>query len=191
MRNTWKHTAGGRHVDLSGNGVSGIDIKDIAYSLSRTCRFGGHTREFFSVARHSIFVCNLILEDDAGTKPSIEAYRLAYAGLLHDAHEAYIGDLSTPVKAMIGDGYRELDKSIQKRCFAAFGADFDLLERVKHYDQVSLATEFRDLMGGIQSHCGYVLPAPSRTRLAGGYDPDGDAKRFLLLYHYLSGEVNP
>jgi len=68
---------------------SDVHIADIAGGLAHTCRFGGHCRSFYSVAQHSLFVASEL--EDQG--PRLELY-----GLLHDAAEAYLGDLPRPVK---------------------------------------------------------------------------------------------
>lgn len=72
-----------------------IYIEDIARSLSMTCRFRGHVSSFYSVAEHSVKVRQLVIE--AGHPD------LGLAALLHDAHEAYVGDVPTPLKNKIGD----------------------------------------------------------------------------------------
>lgn len=66
-------------------------IRDIAHALSRLPRFLGHTRDFYSVAQHSLFVVDVLC--DAGADEGLQA-----AGLLHDAQEAYFGDVPTPLK---------------------------------------------------------------------------------------------
>lgn len=76
-----------------------IDIKDIAHALSNICRYGGHIKKFYSVAQHSVIVSELVPQE----------YKLA--ALLHDASEAYLNDIVSPAKRMLGD-YIKLEKSI-------------------------------------------------------------------------------
>lgn len=110
-----------------------IRIEDIAHALSCMPRFAGHTRWFYSVAQHSVHVSQLVPP------------HLAKAALLHDAAEAYILDMPTPIKLMLPE-YREMEDAIMYCAatalrFTHWGAD-----EVKHADKVALATEKRDLM---------------------------------------------
>ena len=68
-----------------------ICIEDVAHSLSNLCRYGGHSKVFYSVAEHSIRCC------DKGSNPIARMW-----GLLHDASEAYIGDICSPFKSRLG-----------------------------------------------------------------------------------------
>lgn len=81
---------GGKVVDLLEPKREDIDIDHIAKVLSRQYRFNGNTRTPITVAEHSIFVSDLLIDDG-----------LAFKGLLHDAHEAFFGDISTPLKQAI------------------------------------------------------------------------------------------
>jgi hypothetical protein len=90
---TWMLTYTGATVDLQFGDPTAISILDIAAGLSKINRFNGHTRRVYSVAEHSLHVCHVMERDLQIREP-----RLLLAGLLHDAHEAYIGDLSTPMK---------------------------------------------------------------------------------------------
>jgi 5'-deoxynucleotidase YfbR-like HD superfamily hydrolase len=82
-----------------------VSIDDIAHALSNLCRFNGHTRTFFSVAQHSVEVANLLYASAAKEHRALSAL----CGLLHDAHEAYVGDFPTPFKVLLGQPFREAE----------------------------------------------------------------------------------
>lgn len=114
-----------------------ICIADIAISLSKTCRFGGHCFSFYSVAQHSVLVSKLCPP------------WLALAGLLHDASEAYLGDVLRELKPEFGD-YLAIEKRLQGEIYKRFGIVLSDVDRelIKRHDDVALATEKRDLMRG-------------------------------------------
>jgi hypothetical protein len=125
-----------------------IEIKDIALSLSRICRFTGHCHEFYSVAEHSVRVsrlCSTLLTERGSTVEEVRVQALW--GLLHDASEAYVADLSRPVKHAPGmAGYRALEKLVQRVVCRRFGLHQDEPAVVKEADTILLTTEARDLM---------------------------------------------
>ena len=107
----WIQTYTGRAFYPLNPGRSDISIADIAHALSMQCRFTGHTRRFYSVAEHSVMVeamgSQILLRREAERnsgkfsappKPTSEIVQQSLALLLHDAAEAYIGDLTTPLK---------------------------------------------------------------------------------------------
>ena len=111
-----------------------IRIEDIAHALSCMPRFAGHTRWFYSVAQHSVHVSRLVPP------------HLAKAALLHDAAEAYILDMPTPIKAML-PVYGEMEVGLMIAVSKALlGGKPMLYAEVKRADMVALATEKRDLM---------------------------------------------
>ncbi|MEO4031068.1 phosphohydrolase [Chromobacterium vaccinii] len=112
-----------------------IRIEDIAHALSNVCRFNGHTRQFYSVAQHSVIVSTLV--------PN----HLALAALFHDGSEAYISDVTRPVKPYL-EGYACIEQRIQDAIGAAFNIDPALFKHpeIARADLIALATERRDLM---------------------------------------------
>ncbi len=129
----WIQTFLGNRVDLGGGPPDQIDIRDIAHSLARQCRFGGHVRGYFSVAQHSVHVSRLCDPQDA------------LWGLLHDATEGYLIDLPRPIKQMLPE-YKPMESRLMARIAYAFGLDGEMPESVKVADVTALATERRDLM---------------------------------------------
>lgn len=114
-----------------------IDIVDIAHSLSNMCRFVGHCNEFYSVAQHSVLVSQQV--------PA----RFALWGLLHDASEAYISDVATPIKRSPAmKAYCEAENRLMLAVCKAFGLDFVEPDSVVLADKRMLATEQRCLVNG-------------------------------------------
>lgn len=129
----------GRYVSLTDTVAHTIDISDIAHALSQLSRFGGHTRTFYSVAQHSVLVSHIVPPQ----------YRLH--ALLHDAAEAYFGDMVQPLKYLPGCGaYRDHESLMQARIFDRFGLGMQqedaCRDSIRMADLVMLATERRDLM---------------------------------------------
>lgn len=111
-----------------------VALEDIAHALALTCRFGGHCNTFYSVAQHSVFVSELVRVSES------------LVGLLHDAPEAYLGDIVRPLKISLPD-FNAIEEGVKKAVFQHFGiGDYDGGE-LKRADNVALFTEFRDLMG--------------------------------------------
>lgn len=126
-------TASGNLFNFVSHEANILNIEDIAHALSHICRFTGHTREFYSVAQHSVLVSHLVPRE------------YALQGLMHDAAESVLGDVSSPLKQLLPD-YKSLEKTIEKTIFEKFGLPATLHESVKAADLTMLVTEQRELM---------------------------------------------
>ncbi len=113
-----------------------IELMDIAHALSHLCRFNGHTKRFYSVGEHSLHV-SALLEHHG---PSIQAW-----GLLHDAAEAYLGDMVRPIKKHMPD-FQAIEDRLLQRIAKRFDLVWPIPDVVFDADDILLATEFRDLM---------------------------------------------
>lgn len=134
-------TQGGRYIDFIAVDDNDYDVEDIAHALANLGRFTGHTRSFYSVAQHSVLASRIVPEEDA------------LAALLHDASEAYLGDVAKPLKELLPD-YRAIEERLERALFAQFGVPYPLPASVKRADRILLATEKRDLMPAHDRSCG-------------------------------------
>jgi len=107
----WIQTYNGHAVDLLNPSANDIDHIDIAHALSLINRFTGHTTEAWSVAQHSV-VGSILAEV---IYPEIKW--LPHQFLFHDAAEAYVGDVSSPLKSVLV-GYRDIEEK-HKKCIEA------------------------------------------------------------------------
>jgi len=128
-------TLSGRQIDPFNLRTKDIDIQDIAHSLAMQCRYNGHTRRFYSVAEHSVLVSQVLPDE----------HKLW--GLLHDATEAYIGDMVSPVKGRMTD-FKKLEQQIEKAVAERFGLTSAMPEIVHGADKHILSLELDWLAGG-------------------------------------------
>lgn len=148
----WMETFGGRKVNPFNVKEEDVDIRVIAHSLSLTCRYGGHCKVFYSVADHSIRVADIV-------EPK---YQLA--ALLHDAGEAFLGDVIRPLKYNLPI-IQEAEERALKVVMGKFGVDWseDVREAVKQADNIVGATEGRDLMYHVEDWG--KLPEPLEAKI--------------------------
>jgi hypothetical protein len=114
-----------------------LDAGDIARALANHCRFGGHSRVFYSVAQHSVIVSRLV-EERGGDVEDV------FAALMHDASEAYLGDMPHPLKhrSPLGAAFKEAEDHLERAIRDRFGIKFDV-PAIKEADRALLATERR------------------------------------------------
>ena len=128
-------TVSGRWVNPFDPDPAQLDAGDIARALANQCRFGGHSRVFYSVAQHSVIVSELV-EQRGGDAED------AFAALMHDATEAYLGDMPHPIKhrSPLGAAFKEAEDQLEAALRAHFRIRPDVPE-IKRADRALLATE--------------------------------------------------
>jgi hypothetical protein len=128
----------GRGFDVFDPDPADVRLADIAAGLAHTCRFGGHPRRFYSVAEHSLHV-----SDDLPADP-----RLRLLGLLHDAGEAYVGDVPRPVKRRV-EGFEHIESAVLDAVWSGLDIEPPTAaewERVMRADDRLLAYEAGELL---------------------------------------------
>lgn len=130
---TWS----GRKFNLLTPEPTTILIEDIAHALSLQCRFNGHCDEFYSVAEHSVEVCKLV--EKIGMKRNI-----VLTALLHDAAEAYTGDVVSPLKNLLPE-FKRIESNLERHIAERFGLVYPFPEAVHVADKKMLQKEFSSL----------------------------------------------
>ena len=153
-------TRNGYFVNVFKPDPATIDIRDIAFALARMPRFGGHTNEFFSVARHSVAVHNMMQTDE-----------LRLCALLHDASEAYLIDIPSPIKQHLPE-YKTIENGLMYVIAEKFGFQWPLPQIVKDADEIQLEAEWEEFM---------ILEKLFRETV----DFDQDEKIFLEAFNVL------
>lgn len=139
-RGPWIKTYSGLHFYPLDPRTEDICIEDIAHALSHQCRFSGHTKKFFSVASHSLYVTDLVERGGFQTAS-------VFAGLMHDASEAYLVDVPKPIKPRLR-GYKDMEDSVSRAICRRWNIVHPWPEEVYEADLRAMYAEGRDLMGG-------------------------------------------
>ncbi len=144
----WQRMLSGRRLDLLDPTPMDIEIEDIAHGLAFVARWNGQTHGDYpySVAEHSLLVEALYtrLYPKAPVKWQL-------AALLHDAPEYVIGDMISPVKASVGEGYGELDERLTTAIHVRFGlpakTPVSIKKAIKRADKISAWLEATQIAG--------------------------------------------
>jgi hypothetical protein len=148
-----------------------IKIDDIAHALAQQCRFGGHSRTFYSIAQHSVLVSQLCRPEDV------------LWGLLHDASEAYLLDLVRPLKDLTEfRAYRAAESKLQRCIMEQFGMGPEQPASVTAADDWVLAIEYRDLMTPARDQ--YIATPPSHITISvqEPWSPERAEREFLKTF---------
>jgi hypothetical protein len=150
-----------------------IHITDIAHALGMVCRYAGHCRRFYSVAEHSVLLSHTVDPEHA------------LWALLHDATEAYIGDIVRPLKHQM-PGYLATEARLALVVAIKFGLPGAIPEQVVEHDTRIVVDERQALM----SPCRLPWPmieeyAPLGVTIT-GWDPTTATGKFLDRYRQLN-----
>ena len=168
----WIQTYSGRKFFYDNIKSNKICIEDIAFALSNVCRFTGHVRGY-SVAQHSVLVSKNVPTEDA------------LWGLMHDASEAYAGDVNKPLKVILGASYGAIEHKILRLIAREFDLKGDIPLSVHLADMRMLLTEKRDLFKTILPWSGYAGVQPYDFKIT-PWSAKVAEKRFLERYKQLT-----
>lgn len=182
----WFQTFTGKLVDVEHPTPDAVDIQDIAHALSMTCRYGGHCREFYSVAEHSVHV--MILGE-----PHV-SNKLRLSLLLHDAAEAYVGDIISPVKKLLSP----LSTELEDKWLRAIQEKFDLGDGltntdpvVQQADALALSVEVLSLFYPVLPEWWQKFPIPTRDQYfpVECWSPKEARGKFLDNFHRIREDL--
>ena len=168
----WQRMLSGRRLDLLDPSPLDVEIEDIAHGLARVARWNGQTRgpHVFSVAQHS-----LLVEAIAGAIDPGLTHEARLLVLLHDAPEYVIGDIISPFKAVLGDGYKGIENRLLSAIHLRFGlppaAPKPVAVLAKTADKASAYLEATRLAGFVEAEAAKFFGRPAAM-------PD-DADEFL------------
>lgn len=161
--------ASGALFDIADPDGSEFTLQDIAHGLGRVCRFAGQTSRFYSVAEHCFHVSSLV---------PLEHKR---AALLHDAAEAFIGDVTRPLKALLPD-YRAIEANVEAAIQRRFLGHLDTTAihhpAIKAVDLAMCAVEARELMPNVARYWSGMPADPEAWERAKGRRLNCDKPEF-------------
>lgn len=150
----------GKVFDLKILDPDSICIEDIAHGLANTARFAGQLPKLYSVAQHSFHVAQSASKENQ------------LAALLHDASEAYLGDMPSPFKKIMPD-YKALENKLMAAIAQKFGFDYPLHPEIKKIDNDYLNLEWNAFVENKDSE----FPV---------YTPESAKKQFLFMFEFLT-----
>jgi len=153
---------------------SGFTIEDIAHGLANICRYSGQCSSFYSVAEHSL----LVSESAVGHERE---------ALMHDAAEAFLGDVTRPLKQLLPE-FKKIEREVEIAILERFELCYPLSPAIKQADLRVLAAEQAQIMpAGANSwaEASGVEPAPIRVR---HLSPDDAYREFLARFEMLMAE---
>jgi uncharacterized protein len=174
MNSPYVSTFLGNRFFLTSPHIDDVAIEDIAHGLAYQCRFNGQTSAFYSVAQHSLMVMSLVPEP------------LHFQALLHDAAEAYLGDMVKPLKQLFPE-FGVIESRVMDIIGQRFAIDLTRLDpAIKRADMVALATEKRDLMPYSTEAWSYLEGIDALPDIIEPMGPQAAKEAFLQAFRSLS-----
>lgn len=163
----------GRKIYVTDPRPEDVCIEDIAHALSLICRFGGHALKHYSVAQHSVLVSSLCTKEHF------------FAALLHDASEAYVGDMVRPLKRQMPEF-----AALEVKWHAAIGVRFGVSlhpepPEMSRVHEAVLATERRDVLVHGDSHDWGLTEAALKFTRVIPWTADASEQAFLVRFREL------
>lgn len=171
MSNSRISLISGGYFDFVDIDQSKFSIDDIANNLSKICRFTGSVKDFYSVAQHCVIVSHVVPPEHA------------LEGLMHDASEAFMSDLNSPLKALMKT-YKTLEKKVEKEIFSRHGLTFPMHPSIKLADMSVFLAENKQLRG--IENCGWyegIKPYPKKIV---PWTPARAKREFMKRYEELT-----
>lgn len=181
----WMETASGVKFQFMAPTSAQIVLEDVALALSRTCRYGGHTTRFYSVAEHTILMSDWVLRQPWGNP------LYALTALHHDDAEAYIGDLPRPAKQNMPQ-FKAVEDGIDRAVAARFGTLFPFPTWLKQADTAILVDERAQVMrqSGNRWAIDHERPLGVRTWRVLGRSSWWVRHQWLRRHHELAAKVD-
>ena len=170
---TWMQTFLGAAFNPLEPQVDQIHLPDIAHALSLTCRYGGHVRRFYSVAEHSVLLSETV-------QP-----RNALWALLHDATEAYVGDLIRPLKENL-PAFVAIEDRLAEVIAERFQLSTPMPKEVQEHDLRIVIDESRQLLSTPPNPWPALIGLPPLWVTIEGWDPYRAEVEFLHRYSQLT-----
>ena len=176
----WIQTVSGRKFPLLDIDPEAVVIEDIAHALSMLCRFNGQCLRFYSVAEHSVHVSFEIAPD------------LAMVGLMHDAAEAYLGDVPSPLKGQLRD-FKGIEGNLLRAIGLKFGIampeeETDEGRELKRADKQLLVDEKAAIMAPQPEPWPPGAPPVKDAGRVKGWSPKMAKAKFLERFRELAGK---
>ena len=147
------------------------DIEEIATALSNLCRYTGHVNRFYSVAEHSVLVSRIVPDN------------LALTGLLHDSSEAFLGDVSSPLKKLLPE-YKKIEENVEKAIANHFGIKFPYPPEIKEADKRMYWQERQSIAdNGVRDKLWHQDLRATRKVEAKGMAPHMAKRMFMSRYN--------